>query len=119
MLKSSEPVGGMMPRLPIASSSGDGEPPPGRGNSSQEQDRWSRIKRRLRTELGDDIFSSWFARMDLETVAPDFIRFSVPTRFLKSWIQAHYVDKVLACWQTEQPDVQRIELAVRSAVLRN
>jgi chromosomal replication initiator protein len=83
-----------------------------------DQERWARVKKRLRTEVGDDIFSSWFARMDLEGVEEDAVRFSVPTRFLKSWIQAHYIERVLACWQAEQFSVRRIELLVRSAVLR-
>ena len=82
------------------------------------QERWARVKKRLRTEVGDDIFSSWFARMDLEGIEEDAVRFSVPTRFLKSWIQAHYIERVLACWQAEQFSVRRVELLVRSAVLR-
>jgi chromosomal replication initiator protein len=79
---------------------------------------WSRVKGRLRAEVGEDVFSSWFARMELEGVETDTVRLSVPTRFLKSWIQSHYVERVLACWQTEEPAVRRIDLAVRSAVLR-
>jgi chromosomal replication initiator protein len=79
---------------------------------------WARVKRRLRVEVGEDIFSSWFARMDLEAVEGDGVRLSVPTRFLKSWILAHYAERVLSCWQAEDPSIQRIELAVRSAVLR-
>ena len=31
--------------------------------TSTDQDRWQRVKHRLRTELGEDVFSSWFARM--------------------------------------------------------
>ena len=31
---------------------------------STDQERWQRVKSRLRTELGDDVFSSWFARME-------------------------------------------------------
>ena len=42
------------------------------------------------------------------------VRLSVPTRFLKSWIQAHYAERVLACWQAEMPEVQRIDLTVRT-----
>jgi len=83
-----------------------------------DQERWQRVKKRLRAEVGDDIFSSWFARMDLEGVEDDAVRFSVPTRFLKSWIQAHYIERVLACWQAEQFSIRRVELLVRSAVLR-
>jgi chromosomal replication initiator protein len=84
--------------------------------SDIEQDRWSRVKGRLRSTVGEDIYSSWFARMDLESVHGESVRLSVPTRFLKSWIQAHYAERVLACWQAELPDVHRIDLMVRSAM---
>ena len=57
-------------------------------------------------------------RMDSKRIEGDTVRLSVPTRFLKSWIQSHYTDSVLACWQAEHADVRRIELSVRSAVLR-
>jgi chromosomal replication initiator protein len=80
------------------------------------EDRWSRVKGRLKAEVGDDIFSSWFARMDLEAVDNETARHSVPTRFLKSWIQSHYSDRLLSCWQAEEQSVQRIEVTVRSAV---
>ena len=87
--------------------------------SNDDQDRWSRVKSRLRAEVGDDVYSSWFARMDLEAIEEGTVRLSVPTRFLKSWIQSHYAERVLACWQAEQPDIVRVELIVRSAVLRS
>ena len=83
-----------------------------------DQERWLRVKERLRTEVGDDIFSSWFARMELEGIDTDTVRLSVPTRFLKSWIQSHYGERVLVCWQAEEESLRRIDLAVRSAVIR-
>ncbi len=86
---------------------------------STDQDCWSRVRGRLRAEVGDDIYSSWFARMDLEEMDDATVRLSVPTRFLKSWIQSHYAERVLACWQAEQSTVGRIELSVRSGVLRS
>lgn len=86
--------------------------------SNADQDSWSRVKEHLRVEVGDDVYSSWFARMDLEGIEDGAVRLSVPTRFLKSWIQSHYAERVLACWQAQDPNVGRIELIVRSAVLR-
>ena len=86
--------------------------------TNSEQERWTRVKGRLKAEVGDDIFSSWFARMDLEAVEKDTAHLSVPTRFLKSWIQSHYSDRVLRCWQAEERNVQRIELTVRTAVIK-
>src|SRR6185312_2338515 len=81
-----------------------------------EQDRWSRVKGRLRSSVGEDVYTSWFARMDLESVQDESVHLSVPTRFLKSWIQAHYAERVLSCWQTEMPKVHRIDLSVRTAM---
>ena len=54
--------------------------------------------------------------MDLESVQPESVHLSVPTRFLKSWIQAHYAERVLTCWQAEMPQVHRIDLTVRTAM---
>src|ERR1700759_1084752 len=86
--------------------------------TSTDQERWARVKGRLRAEVGDDVYSSWFARMDVEGIDQETVRLSVPTRFLKSWIQSHYVERVLACWQAEQTSLGRVELMVRSSVLR-
>jgi chromosomal replication initiator protein len=77
---------------------------------------WARVMRRLRAEFGDDVFSSWFARLEFEALVDDTAQLSVPTRFLKSWIQAHYLDKVLALLSAELPAVARVSLSVRSAV---
>jgi len=87
--------------------------------SNTDQDGWTRVRGRLRAEVGDDVYTSWFARVDLEGIEDGTVRLSVPTRFLKSWIQSHYAERVLACWQVEDAKVGRIELIVRSAVLRS
>jgi chromosomal replication initiator protein len=86
--------------------------------TSNDQERWNRVKERLRAELSDDVFNSWFARMELGSVDAGTVRLSVPTRFLRSWIQSHYTERVLANWQAEDSDIVRVELTVRSAALR-
>ena len=86
--------------------------------TSTDQDRWRRVKERLRSELGDDVFTSWFGRMELETSANGVLRLSVPTRFLRNWIQSHYSERVLGRWQEEEPSITRLELSVRSATIK-
>ena len=86
--------------------------------TSTDQERWRRVKDQLRTELGEDVFSSWFGRMELDAVEKGLVRLSVPTRFLRNWIQSHYSEKVLLKWQSEEPDVTRLELSVRSSTIR-
>jgi chromosomal replication initiator protein len=77
---------------------------------------WQRTQRRLRAELGEDIYLSWFARIELESVdTTGAANLSVPTRFLKSWIMSHYADRILRAFQEENADIQRIELSLRTA----
>lgn len=80
-------------------------------------EQWQRVKHRLKTELGEDVFNSWFARVELEDADNKAgVCLSVPTRFLKSWIQSHYQDRLLSLWGEERGTVARIELIVRGAV---
>jgi len=104
---------------PPAGSSRSADASESRAMNMPEQERWLRVKQRLRAEVGDEVFKSWFAAMDHVAIDGDMVRLSVPTRFLKSWVQAHYAEKLLACLKAELPSARRIDIAVRSAVLRN
>ncbi|MEJ1157009.1 chromosomal replication initiator protein DnaA [Prosthecomicrobium sp. N25] len=77
---------------------------------------WDRIKKRLRAELGEDVFTSWFARVDLEALGDGVVHLSVPTRFLKNWLQSRYRDRLMGLCQDEFGGVQQIEFTVRSAI---
>lgn len=78
------------------------------------EEAWSRICRRLRAELGDDVFSSWFGRLELDGLSEANACLSVPTKFLKSWIQSHYADRILVALSSEFPEIKRLSIAVRS-----
>jgi chromosomal replication initiator protein len=77
------------------------------------QKNWDRAKSRLRAELGDDIFKSWFGRVELESIKESTVHFSVPTPFLKKWLQSHYNDRLLRCCNAEFSGIERIEFRVR------
>ena len=79
---------------------------------------WERVRRRLRAELGEDVFSSWFGRLELVAVIDGIAHLTVPTRFLKSWIQSHYMDRVNTLMAAECEGVTGIDLAVRNAAVR-
>ena len=76
---------------------------------------WRRSCRRLRAELGEDVFNSWFGRLELDVVHDGVAHLSVPTRFLKSWIQSHYTDRILSTLTAEAPDIGSILVDVRSS----
>ena len=76
---------------------------------------WDRVCRRLRAELGEEIFTSWFGRLDLDHLANGVAYLSVPTKFLKSWIQSHYMDRMLMIVTSEVPQVASLTIGVRSS----
>jgi len=79
------------------------------------QDTWLRICSRLRAELGDEVFSSWFGRLELDSISGSTACLSVPTKFLKSWIQSHYSDRILGILSCEYEPVKHISISVRSS----
>ncbi len=75
---------------------------------------WDRVQRRLRAELGEDVFASWFKCLELAGGAGDQLQLSVPTKFLKNWIQQHYLERISAHVAQEMPSIARIAIVMRA-----
>ena len=80
---------------------------------SAPSDAWAKIKSRLRAELGEDVFASWFRGVELEQVDEDVVHLTVATRFLRNWLRTHYYDFVLRLARAEWPAAERVEFRVR------
>ena len=76
---------------------------------------WDRVCQRLRAELGEAIFTSWFGRLELESLDNGTAALTVPTKFLKSWILTHYTDRIHAALVAQFPDVVAISVDIRSS----
>ena len=85
--------------------------------AQQEQcapsDAWARVKSRLRAELGEDVFASWFRGVEVERVDEEVVHLTVATRFLRNWLRSHYYEFVLRLSRGEWPTVERVEFRVR------
>jgi chromosomal replication initiator protein len=82
-------------------------------NISSLKENWQRIAQRLKAELGDDLYNSWFARMDAEELGSGQLTVSVPTRFLRSWIENHYLAKLHKIAETEFGALDTVQVRVR------
>ena len=90
--------------------------------SNEVKAKWDRVVQRLRAELGEDLYTSWFARMEIEDLNEGRLAVSVPTRFLKSWIETHYVAKLQKIGEAELGTLDTVLVRVRTrgvAVQRN
>ncbi|MBP0440554.1 chromosomal replication initiator protein DnaA [Tianweitania sediminis] len=76
---------------------------------------FERVKVQLRTRLGAEVFNSWFGRMKLAEASRGIVRLSVPTAFLRSWINNHYIKTIDELWKAEEPSTLKVEVIVRSA----
>jgi chromosomal replication initiator protein len=84
-------------------------------NANEAEATFDRVGAQLKARLGAEVYSSWFARMKLAEVSKGIVRISVPTAFLRSWINGHYLDLVTEIWKQEQPDVLKVDFVVRTA----
>lgn len=85
----------------------------GSGNTNAIDSKWHRIQSRLRAELGEDVFTSWFGRVELDSYDGQTVQVSVPTKFLRNWLQSHYAERLQACCKAEFAQVDRIDFRVR------
>lgn len=84
-------------------------------SDSGAEPTFERVKAQLKARLGPEVYSSWFGRMKLADSSKSVVRLSIPTAFLRSWINNHYLNLIQELWTAEQPDVLKVEIIVRSA----
>ncbi len=77
--------------------------------------KFERVKAKLKARLGAEVYSSWFGRMKLAEASKGVVRISVPTAFLRSWINGHYLDQIVELWKEEDAEILRVEIIVRTA----
>ena len=83
--------------------------------SSDAEQKFDRVKTQLKARLGAEVYSSWFGRMKVAEASKGIVRISVPTAFLRSWINGHYLDLISELWKQEDADLLKIEIVVRTA----
>ncbi|SFA96261.1 chromosomal replication initiator protein [Rhizobium sp. NFR07] len=76
---------------------------------------FERFSARLKAQVGQDVYASWFARLKLHSVSKSVVRLTVPTTFLKSWINNRYLDLITSILQAEDKEILKVEILVRSA----
>ena len=76
---------------------------------------FERVKKRLKAKVGQEVYTSWFGRLKLHSASRNVYRLSVPTTFLKSWINNKYLDVITELFQTEDEAIMKVEIVVRSA----
>lgn len=76
-------------------------------------EQWELVCSRLRSEIGEAAYQSWLKPIAVRGLSDGCVRVSVPTRFMRDWIIAHYVDRLKDIWQSENADIKQMEVVVQ------
>ena len=77
---------------------------------------WAKVLGRLREEVGETAYRSWFRSMTVERIAGGEGVIGLPTHFLCNWVGTHYADRLLALWRAENQTVTRISFIVEPRI---
>jgi len=77
--------------------------------------QWSQVQHLLRAEFGETAYNTWLAPLSLVGREGDRVVLSVPTRFLRDWIMAHYADRIRALWRRVDPAIAGVAMVVQPA----
>jgi chromosomal replication initiator protein len=73
---------------------------------------WKRVHNGMRQEFGEAIFRSWLKPLTLQAYYHGTMEISVPTRFMRDWIQTHYAERILEMCGTADGEIKRIQFVV-------
>ncbi|MCZ2328031.1 chromosomal replication initiator protein DnaA [Bartonella sp. F02] len=75
---------------------------------------FTRVMAQLKVQVGVEAYTSWFGRLKLAEYSRNLVKLSVPTAFLRSWINNHYGSLLTNLWKQENSAILRVEVVVRS-----
>jgi chromosomal replication initiator protein len=76
--------------------------------------QWKTICGLLRAEIGEAAYQSWLKPMTVREIVDAELRISVPTRFMRDWIIAHYLDRLCELWADENAEVKSVDVYIQS-----
>lgn len=79
----------------------------------QLQTQWYRVSSRLKAEIGDTAFDNWVKPITVGDQSGSEIRLAVPSRFMRDWVVANYLDRLKELWAGENPDILSVDVVIQ------
>jgi chromosomal replication initiator protein len=81
---------------------------------------WQGVKQQLRREVGEAAYRSWLQPLEMmESPTEDEVRLSVPTKFMRNWIETHYGDRIRTLVRSMVPSVTMVEMIISSSLYKS
>lgn len=82
---------------------------------SAEQQRWGKVRAKLRETFGEAVYRSWFDALRLESISADTVLMSAPTRFVREWVMTNYADELRNVWRQELDSIVAVDVVIGKA----
>ena len=82
-------------------------------NSNAGVEQWGRVLTNIKEEIGEETFATWFLRVKLEKMSESKVILSVPTRFIRKYMESNYEGHIFDLWKRECEWIKSIEFIVR------
>jgi ATPase involved in DNA replication initiation len=73
---------------------------------------WTKVKNRLRKELGETLYRSWLKPLKLKKINNNSIIFSAETSLIRDRVERQYSERLISIWASEKPGIKKIEVSL-------
>ena len=81
--------------------------------------QWTRVRGGMRAEYGEKAYGSWIKPLTLSELQGEKVRLAVPTRFMRDWVEEHYLEILASLWRAENAAVKAVEIIVEPTPVRD
>ena len=71
---------------------------------------WSKIRLKLKSKLGKNIFKNWIEALELVKIEKKSAFFNVPNSFIANWIDRNYTDTIIETFKNEEIFIDEISI---------
>jgi chromosomal replication initiator protein len=82
-------------------------------SSSSNVPSWDLVKTKIREQFGETIYKRWLEPLALKQWGQDVL-LSLPTRFMKDWVDSHYAEKLRTLFHELDTAVRLVQVQVES-----
>jgi chromosomal replication initiator protein len=82
------------------------------GSVSVRNGHWEKVLSTLKSELGEAVFKSWLKPLALSRADGPEVVIAAPTRFMRDWVERHYLERMKALWIGMDPSIRALEVRV-------
>ena len=75
---------------------------------------WEIVQGRLRRELGETMFRSWFKPLKLEKVSNNTIILTVDSKLVRDRVERQYSERLIAIWSSERPGIKDLKVSLNN-----